>query len=191
MTFFDLIAPLYDFFHFGKEKTIRNIKTLGDFSLSDKIVDVGGGTGRIAENLVPHIRAVFVVDKSIKMIEQCRKKRDLTCVIGDVEHLPFPDNYFDKIIVVDAFHHFQDQRQAIKEMCRVLKTTGAIIIEEFNPKRLGGRLIVILEKILKLSSTFYTPEEFKSLFEQNDLRVVLHESTQKEYYLVARKFNPL
>lgn len=186
MNFFDVIAPLYDFLAWGKEKTARRIQELSFFSSLDSIADIGGGTGRIAKLIAPKVKEIIVIDASSAMIRQCQKK-GLRCIVGDAQKLPFPGEYFDKIIMVDAFHHFQNQRHVLQEIRRVLKKEGTLIIEEFNPKRLGGLYIVLLEKIVCSGSTFYEPEELSALFKKEQFQTSIHESKNKEYYVIAKK----
>jgi len=47
-------------------------------------------------------------------IEGCKKHAGLLCVFAQAEGLPFPKQSFNKIIVIDAFHHFQNQKQVVK-----------------------------------------------------------------------------
>lgn len=51
MSLFDFVAPLYDRFRFSETKTVSRIKELGHFSSRDRVLDIGGGTGIIAQYL--------------------------------------------------------------------------------------------------------------------------------------------
>lgn len=186
-TFFDFVAPVYEKFHWGAWKTFKKIETIADFQSSDVVVDLGGGTGRIAKFLVGKVGNVTVIDLSEKMIEQCKKHPGLSCVVASGENLPIADNSIDKIILVDTLHHMRNQTQAIKEMNRILKTNGKVVIGEFNPSTIGGKLITILEKILKLGSIFHSPDLLVSLFSGNGFATQLFDADKKDYYIVAKK----
>ncbi len=186
-SFFNLVAPVYEKFHFGARKTFRKIETLADFQTSDVVVDLGGGTGRIAKFLVGKVQSITVIDVSEKMIEQCKKHFGLSCVIANGENLPIADNSVDRIILVDAFHHTRNQAQVIKEIKRILKSDGKIIIEEFNPSTILGKLIIILEKILKLGSAFHSPLSLENLFSSSGFSTQLFDAGKTNYHLVARK----
>ena len=187
MTFFDVIAPVYDWLAIGKKKTASRIQKLVTFSVSDRIADIGGGTGTIAQLIAPQVKEVTVIDSSARMIRECTKKKGLRCVVGDAHNVAFPDAYFDKIIMVDAFHHLHDQRRALQEARRVLKKQGMLIIEEFNPQRLGGLYVVLLEKVLCLGSTFYEPKKLDAFLRQEQFQTSIYESKNKEYYIIAKK----
>lgn len=191
--FFDLVAPIYEKFHFGAEKTFKKIESIVRFQTSDTVLDVGGGTGRVSRFLANtanrgnKVKKIVVADASQKMIERCKKHAGLSCVLAQAEKLPFPERYFDKILVVDAFHHFQNQKQVVKEMQRVLANNGTIIMEEFNPAKMFGKLIVVLEKIFCLGSRFHTPLSLKNLFATNGFKVKIIDESKSTYYLVAEK----
>jgi ubiquinone/menaquinone biosynthesis C-methylase UbiE len=46
------------------------------------------------------------------------------------EELPYPDNFFDYVVSTGAFHHFFDQERVVKEMRRVVKPGGQVIISD-------------------------------------------------------------
>lgn len=182
MTFFDLTAPVYDFFALSAKRTVKYLLTLTAFSPTDKILDIGGGTGRIAELLKPVVGQIAILDPSAKMIKRCRRRPDLVCVLGQVEALPFPDNHFDKILLVDAFHHFPDQTQALKEIIRVLKPDGQIIGEEFDPAKFFGRLIELAEIILRFNSCFHQPTSLINFFAQQNLKTTITQDGFRYYF---------
>lgn len=187
MSFFDIIAPLYNWVTLGRKKTANRIQELAFFSSSDSVADIGGGTGRIAELIARQVKEIIVIDSSSAMIRQCQKKKGLCCIVGDAHQLPFSDEYFDKIIMVDAFHHIENQRRALQEIKRVLKKQGMLIIEEYNPKKLGGLYVVLLEKILCLGSTFYEPEALRAFLEKEQFATAVYESKNKKYYITAQR----
>lgn len=185
--FFDFVAPVYEGFHFGARRIFKKIEAIADFKATDAVLDLGGGTGRIAKFLVGKVQSIMVIDPSEKMIMECKKHLGISCAVGSGENLPITDNSVDKIILIDAFHHMENQEQIVKEMKRVLKTGGKIIIEEFNPSTLGGKFITILEKLLRLGSVFYFPDSLASLFSNSGFSIQLLDAKKKSYYLVAVK----
>ena len=185
--YFDTLAPVYERLHIGAERTYRKLIGTTQFKQSDVLVDIGGGTGRIAQFFVGQVKEVIVIDPSEKMVEQCKKHDGITCVVGGTEQLPFTDKSIDKIILVDAFHHLPDQAGAIREMKRVLAENGQIIIEEFNPLTIGGKLVILMERIFKMGSRFYAPMNLAKMFGDYGLRVRIIDGKKKSYYLVATR----
>ena len=64
--------------------------------------------------------------------KHAREKGCLNPVCSQTEFLPYPDNYFKLILMVDAFHHLYNQKLTAMEMWRVLAPEGRIIVEEPN-----------------------------------------------------------
>ena len=49
-------------------------------------------------------------------------------VVGDADHLPYKSGYFDKIVCNCSLEHFQNDIKALKEMNRILKQNGYIVL---------------------------------------------------------------
>ncbi|WP_123619260.1 class I SAM-dependent methyltransferase [Halorubrum sp. CSM-61] len=155
--FFDRIAPLYDrvmppadgeALAAGLDHATRPI---------DRLLDVGGGSGRAAAALTgPEIT---VVDASLGMLARAREHRDLSGVAGDAGRLPFRDGSVDAATVVDAFHHLSDQAAAIEEAARVLAPGGALVVREFDPTHPLGRALAASEHAIGMESRFRTPAD--------------------------------
>ncbi len=100
-----------------------------------KILDVGCGTGHVAEVLKD--REWYGVDISPLSIEKARQYYK-EVKVGDItRNIPFPDNSFDVVFALGIFHHIPDKMmEALKEIRRVLKKNGILIIIDHNNKNL-------------------------------------------------------
>lgn len=166
MNQFKLFSKTARLFNLRKEKQeiTKAVEEAGLLNPSISVLDIGGGTGKIMSCIAPQVKRTVVLDPSPGMIEQCQK-RGIECVLGKAEQIPFPDASFDLVMMNDVFHHIGDKEAAIREMMRVLTLGGSIVIEEFDPKTLRGFGVVMLEKVLRLGSRFYTPSEFATLWQ--------------------------
>jgi ubiquinone/menaquinone biosynthesis C-methylase UbiE len=130
------------------------------------LLDVGGGTGRIAIALRQMVREVIVVDISLGMLGYAASKGLITtCSPG--EHLPFPSETFDRIIMVDALHHIIAQQRAVLELWRVLIPGGKIVIIEPNIRKFAVKLIAFGEKMLLMRSHFLDRGEIITIMTGN------------------------
>ncbi|MBL7849895.1 MAG: bifunctional demethylmenaquinone methyltransferase/2-methoxy-6-polyprenyl-1,4-benzoquinol methylase UbiE [Cyclobacteriaceae bacterium] len=142
---FNRISGRYDFLnHFlslgidilWRKKAIRLLKD----KHPKQILDVATGTGDFAiEALALKPDRVIGVDISEGMLEVGRAKlRDrklderIELRTGDSENLPFEDNIFDAVIVAFGVRNFENLEAGLREMFRVLKPGGTVVILEFS-----------------------------------------------------------
>jgi len=157
---FDLIAAIYDRL-IGPPDTSRLQKLL-KLPTAGWLLDGGGGTGRGSSGLRPLVGNIAVSDVSLRMLRQTRAK-DQWPACAHVECLPFADQTFDRVLVVDALHHFRDQRQAIVDLLRVLKPAGRLVIEEPDLNHKGVKLLALAEKMLMMRSHFQPPRAIRDM----------------------------
>ncbi len=159
---FNLIAPIYDRIFGGMqhEQVFQHL----DVQPGMIVLDIGGGTGRVARYVAQHRGQVIVVDPSPVMIREARRK-GLPGVRALAEQLPFPTASVDRILIVDAFHHFAHQELAARELMRVLKPGGRIVIEEPDLRFFGTKIIAWMEKIALMQTRFLAPPDLIHLFE--------------------------
>jgi len=127
------------------------------------LLDAGGGTGRVSAALRGLVGTLVVSDLSHNMLRQTSAKGGLDPVRAHAERLPFPDRSFDRLLVVDALHHFCDQHDAIGDLLRVVKPGGRVVIEEPDYTRLAVKLVALAEKLALMRSRFHTPEAIRDM----------------------------
>lgn len=170
---FSFIAPLYDkLIHTGSRQKLLQLMAL---SSQHRVLDAGGGTGRIAQIIQEYVFQVVVADLSFQMLWETTLKENLQPVNTLLEILPFNDETFDRVVIVDALHHMADQTKTAKELWRVLKPGGCIVIEEPNIHTLSVKFIAICEKILLMNSHFLSPERIVKLFDFTSVTIQVDE----------------
>ncbi|MGD8653957.1 MAG: class I SAM-dependent methyltransferase, partial [Desulfobacterales bacterium] len=140
MDHFDFMAPFYD--RLAAKPDMGHFQQLLKLPCDGRLLDAGGGTARISSHLSGLIRQVVVSDLSYRMLKQASRKPVLP-VGARVEQLPFPDETFDRILIVDALHHFSDQHGALRDLLRVLKGGGRLVIEEYDLSHMGVKLLAL------------------------------------------------
>lgn len=157
---FDLISPLYDLI-FGR-RIDHEIVEIASVQNNQMLLDVGGGTGRVSILFKNHVKNVFIVDSSFNMLREAQHK-GITTLNSNSEDLPFSDEIFQRIIIVDALHHVKNQKETLAEMWRVLAKGGKIIIEEPDINNFVVKLIALGEKIMLMRSHFISPKEIAAM----------------------------
>jgi ubiquinone/menaquinone biosynthesis C-methylase UbiE len=158
---FDLLAPIYDLV-IPPPDPLR-LRELLRLPTRGRVLEAGGGTGRVSSDLAPLVGTLVVNDLSRPMLKQAQGKGPLNPVQSTVERLPFPDASFDRVFAVDALHHFGDHQAAIGELLRVLRPAGRMVIEEPDIRRFPVKLIALLEKLALMNSHFRTAEQIHAL----------------------------
>jgi demethylmenaquinone methyltransferase/2-methoxy-6-polyprenyl-1,4-benzoquinol methylase len=161
---FDKIAFRYDFLNrflsggvdvFWRKRAIRQLRGLG--SAADKagagaaaavdlsVLDVATGTGDMAILLSRHFPEARItgVDISTGMLDVGRRKltrlqldNRITLQTADSEALPFSDGRFDAITVAFGVRNFENLEKGLREMRRVLKPGGKLVVLEFSQPRI-------------------------------------------------------
>ena len=157
---FAVIAPLYARITYSKTNIMREVAAL---PVRGRLLDVGGGTGRVSSAIRDLVDEVVIADVSFGMLNKADRAA-LKPVCGASESLPFANNFFERVIMVDALHHVMQHADSAREMLRVLKPGGVLVIEEPDIRTFGVKLIAIAEKLLLMRSSFLTPDEIMKLF---------------------------
>ena len=159
---FSLIAPIYARAHYH---AIDRMCEFAALPAAGRLLDVGGGTGRVAFALRGLVGEIVVTDISMGMLEKTPRTtiQPASCFS---ESLPFPNDSFERVIMVDALHHVVDQAATAGEMLCVLKPGGRLVIEEPDIRTFAVKLIAVAEKLLWMRSHFLSPAQIASLFSQ-------------------------
>lgn len=129
------------------------------------VIDVGCGTGLISKELAERGFNAHGVDFSsevIKIAKRLTPKVDFRC--SSIYKLPFKDETFDIVVCLGVFQTVAEPEKALREMKRVLRKNGIIIIRTLNSLSLLA--IISLKKINEPFLTFYNPLRFRRLMKK-------------------------
>ena len=143
---------------------------------SDKIIDVGSGTGDLVSLLLNKklIHTIYSVDLNIEMLNYGKKKfidKKVKFIKADAENLPFESNSFDKYIISFCLRNVTDIKKALFESYRVIKPGGIFYCLEFsNPESL------IINNIYKRFKRNFIPWIGKKITNNKEAYKYLEES---------------
>lgn len=168
---------------------IWQLSTTSDLK-KEKILDLGCGPGRWSKFFIEQgFHDVCGLDVAVNMVNFARRtihRKNFTAVVGNIEQLPFPDQSFDKIFCFRAFKYVKHYNQAIKEISRVLKPKGTLLLEVSNKSLLNiffKKVSLIMIHACKgislesrwryfLRANFYSKSDIVRLAESGGLQVV-------------------
>jgi demethylmenaquinone methyltransferase/2-methoxy-6-polyprenyl-1,4-benzoquinol methylase len=146
---FDRIAPRYDrlntVFSLDRDRAWRKrAAALTRLEPGQTAVDVCTGTGKLAHELLARVDPggrVIGVDFSSAMLEVARAREPrATFVQGDAARVPLEDGVADAATIAFGYRNLVDRPAGLREMRRILKSGGRVVILEFTPPRAGALL---------------------------------------------------
>ena len=109
--------------------------------LESPVLEIGTGKGRFLVRLAKPVRDITTVDISAEEQQSARlnarfhKVEDrITFVLQDATRLPWPDHSFGAVVTMNAMHHIRNLEPVLKEMLRVVKPGGKLVLADFSPR---------------------------------------------------------
>jgi ubiquinone/menaquinone biosynthesis C-methylase UbiE len=145
---------------------------------NDLILDYGCGPGTFSIKLSRITQNnVHSVDISRKFLEECEKSKkkynahNIKTQLIEGNKLPFNDDCFDKVLLFDVIHHLDEPEKTLREIYRVLKKNGKIIIYEPNKLNPLIALIHLIDPIERGLLKFGTKKSYLNLIKKINLKM--------------------
>ncbi len=192
----------------GQERRLNMLNTAAPLS-GKRVLEVGCGIGMYVRGIrryTPHVVGLDVEEE--RVAEGCRGGL-VNLLVGVGERLPFEDGCFDVVFSHEVLEHVEDDRQACREMARVLRPDGRAVI--FVPNRLypfethgiywrgryhfGNQPFVnwlpdAWRNRLAPHVRAYTAAGLRGLFDGTRMRVVKHTQVYPGFDNVVARFGP-
>jgi ubiquinone/menaquinone biosynthesis C-methylase UbiE len=151
------------------------------------ILDVGCGGGRTVNKLakIANMGKVYGIDYSDESVRVSRKRNKkfikggrVHIQKGNVSSLPYSDDYFELITGIESYYYWPDLGHDMKEILRVLKPGGTLIIIGglYKNSKFDERHQKFVKKLVKkLNMHYHSPEELDDIFSKagyKDIKIV-------------------
>ncbi len=181
---FDKVFKHYDkfieLFNLNKMDEIKDVLELqGD----EVVLDIGGGTGRLADHLSKDCQIVYVLDESKGMLSKVKANKKVLPVLGNALDTTFDSNSVDMVIMSDVLHHIKNQKKLIEEIYRILKKDGKLVILDFEKKHIKIKILRLFEYILFGKLYFRTSKETINLIGD---KFTITKFIDKRYYFIIK-----
>lgn len=133
--YFEGVADQWDGMRSGffSENVRKAAFKVADLKPGKFAADIGAGTGYVTEGLVQAGLDVIAVDQSEAMLGELKRKYpNLDCRRGEAEELPVMNDAVDFVFANMYLHHVERPAEAIKEMTRILKNGGRLVITDLD-----------------------------------------------------------
>lgn len=177
MNFWDRISGLYDLAENLNKKAYNKMNNEVSHIVPQNALtlDCATGTGALSVAASKNSNQVICTDMSMSMLEQAKKKcksKGITNVkfeIRDITNLSDSDNSFDVCIAGNVLHLLDNPQKAIKELSRVTKNDGLIILPTFLSKEgnLFGKLLLKAYKLTGFKPSYeWDIQQYKQLLKE-------------------------
>lgn len=171
MGFWDNIAGFYDLAEAVNGKVYSQMlsTTARLVPKGAKVLDCAAGTGALSFAAAKKAKSVLCTDLSENMLKTAKlkaKARNVKNVSFDVRNIfdiKAPDDTYDIVIAGNVLHLLEDPEVAVKEMYRVLKPGGKLLLPTFATKGKGKTLLKLYKLLGYRSEAEYSPDEFKTM----------------------------
>ena len=184
--FWDKISSLYDLFetvYNGRVYTGTGKKVAEFIEPSDEVLECACGTGAISEYIAQKCKRLIATDFAPGMLrkaaKKCRKYPNVVFRKADITNIKCKDARFDKVVAGNVIHLLPEPEKAIRELERVVKPGGKIIIPTYiNMSKGTGKAAV---KMITLLGA-----DFKRQFDLDSYRKFFEDKgyAGAEYYVV-------
>jgi len=141
-----------------------------------KILDIGCRWGDVTNEIYKKNKNIIGIEFVSKFVKMARKKYPhIKFKVGDAQKIPFDNNSFNTIFIGEVIEHLINQEKAIKEIHRVLKPHGELILSTPNIASLRCRIKLLLGKFIdddKGHINLLTKKQLINLLESNGFKIV-------------------
>ena len=182
--FWDKVSGVYDLFENIYNKSVY--QSTGEsvakyIKNTDRVLECACGTGGISIFIAPVCKELLATDYSVGMLKQAKKKLknydNIEYKMVDITDIEAEDNTFDIVVAGNVIHLLPDPQRAMKELTRVCKDGGRLVIPTYINGDEGTNKLAVkfLEKLGASFKCQFDAESYERFFEDMGYEHVTYE----------------
>lgn len=174
--FWDLVSKYYTFFeklYNGRVNREMCKKVAERIASDDEVLECACGTGMVSVHIAAICKSLIATDFSDGMLVQthkrCAKLDNVKVEKGNILHLNYADETFDKVIAANVIHLLEYPEIALGELLRVCKKGGEVIIPTYLVNHTWGLSQILVWFVNRFTKTFigrFSEKTYKKFFEK-------------------------
>lgn len=134
-----------------------------------RVLECAAGTGELSLAAAAKAKSVLCTDNSAKMLDEARRKaanrgvKNIEFERMNIFNIDAPDESFDVVIAGNVLHLLNAPENAVKELCRVTKRGGRVLLPTFMTREssaISGALLTVYKKLGFSPCTEYNPRSY-------------------------------
>lgn len=174
MDFWDRFAGVYDLAQCINSSVYKEMCGITErlTPVGAKVLDCAAGTGELSFAAAEKAESVLCTDLSKNMLKQAQRKArafgtdNIEFAERNIFDLQDPDNTYDVVIAGNVLHLLSNPGGAVKEMYRVLKPGGKLLLPTFMTKNQAKPILALYRKLGYDAECDYSPSEYRKMLEE-------------------------
>lgn len=122
----------------------NQVLSLVNLKSSYVAADLGCGSGVFTIPLSKKVKKVYAIDIEQKMLDALTQKilenkiSNIKPLLSEVDQIPIEENFIDFLLTVNTLHEFRNLNKTLREIHRILKPHGKVLVIDFKKKKQKG-----------------------------------------------------
>ena len=175
---------------------IKRLRKWSNLPSNKTVLEIGCGTGNGSRLIRKYFQAkkIYATDLDKRMIEIAKRRNaddSISFEVQNATRLKFKNDSFDAVFDLGVIHHIPDWKECLKELRRVLKPNGELIMEDLSIETFSTPFGKILKKVLSHPyESMHNEEEFVEYLRKIGFRIKAHKKYShliKYFIVIAQK----
>jgi ubiquinone/menaquinone biosynthesis C-methylase UbiE len=177
-----------------QQGVLENLLSKVKFQDGSICLDAACGIGNNIETLLKYFKNIIAFDKSAKAVEFAKERQHknksakISFTVGSLESMPYADNFFDCIVCTEALEHVSDYNAVIKEVFRVAKSGGYVVLSLQNHFNFSALLKFLFEKVYKKNWDVWGTHRHEEGYENYLTCFQIKKSIRKTGFISTKEF---